>query len=234
MVRGGYARAVISEPAVPSLLTDQVFARIQAAIMQGDLPAGTRLRIRDLAAEVGTSVMPVREAIRRLEQAGLAERVPHRGAVVRGLTLSELVHVYDVRLLLEVEAARLGSRSITVPDVELMERDFEQMLTAIDQGEVVSYLDHDEQLLTRLYLASGNPVLVQTIQSLWQQCRGYKILGARAALENRQNSLLWEYQERLVAAARAHDGDAAAAINVLSLTAARGRINTQLVQQDAV
>ena len=72
--------------------------------MSGELPAGARLRVRDLALQVGTSVMPVREAIRRLEEAGLAERVPHKGAVVRGLTLTELEHVYDVRILLKTEA----------------------------------------------------------------------------------------------------------------------------------
>ena len=58
----------------PTLLTDQVYATLHAAIISGELPAGSRLRIRDLAEQVGTSVMPVREAIRRLEQAGLAER----------------------------------------------------------------------------------------------------------------------------------------------------------------
>ena len=92
---------MISGRAEPSLLTDQVYAMIREAILKGEMPAGTRLRIRDLAAQVGTSVMPVREAIRRLEEAGLAERSPHKGAVVRGLTLAELVHVYDVRRLLE-------------------------------------------------------------------------------------------------------------------------------------
>src|SRR6185437_17137139 len=99
----------------PTLLTDQVYAVLHEAIISGDLPAGTRLRVRDLAAQVGTSVMPVREAIRRLEEAGLAERSPHKGAVVKGLTLPELIHVYDVRRMLEVEAARLGARAIT-PD----------------------------------------------------------------------------------------------------------------------
>jgi DNA-binding GntR family transcriptional regulator len=51
----------------PTLLTDQVYAVLHEAIISGELPAGSRLRIRDLAAQVGTSVMPVREAIRRLE-----------------------------------------------------------------------------------------------------------------------------------------------------------------------
>ncbi|ANS30794.1 hypothetical protein JOJ86_007178 [Rhodococcus percolatus] len=55
-------------------------------------------------AETSLLTDQVYETIRRLEEAGLAERVPHKGAVVKGLTLAELVHVYDVRRLLEVEA----------------------------------------------------------------------------------------------------------------------------------
>ena len=50
----------------PTLLTDQVYATLHEAIISGELPAGSRLRIRQLAEQVGTSVMPVREAIRRL------------------------------------------------------------------------------------------------------------------------------------------------------------------------
>ena len=67
---------MISGRAEPSLLADQVYAVIREAILNGEMPAGTRLRVRDLAEQVGTSVMPVREAIRRLEEAGLAERSP--------------------------------------------------------------------------------------------------------------------------------------------------------------
>ena len=222
---------VISKRAEPSLLTDQVYTMIHEAIMSGDLPAGTRLRIRDLAAQVGTSVMPVREAIRRLEEAGLAERVPHKGAVVKGLTLAELVHVYDVRRLLEVEAARLGSQRIGSADIARMENECELMRTAIAEQRVVAYLDHDEALLMMLYESAGNPVLVGTIQTLWEQCRAYKIVGAEAALHAPGDDSLWRHQRRLVAAARDHDGDAAAAVTNESLIDATARIKAQLAAQ---
>ncbi|MCO8275119.1 GntR family transcriptional regulator [Actinoplanes sp. TRM 88003] len=52
----------ISKRAEPSLLTDQVYSALHEAVMNGDLPAGSRLRIRDLAAQVGTSVMPLASA----------------------------------------------------------------------------------------------------------------------------------------------------------------------------
>ena len=80
----------LARVAPAALLTDRVFDTIHAAIMSGELPAGTQLKVRDLADQVGTSVMPVREAIRRLEESGLAVREPHKGAVVKTLTMTEL------------------------------------------------------------------------------------------------------------------------------------------------
>ncbi|MGV9866642.1 GntR family transcriptional regulator [Rhodococcus koreensis] len=223
----------MSKRAETSLLTDQVYDMIHESIMNGDLPAGARLRVRDLAEQVGTSVMPVREAIRRLEEAGLAERSPHKGAVVKGLTLAELVHVYDVRRLLEVEAARLGAQRISAADSTRMQDEFALMRTALDERRVVAYLDHDEALLTILYEAAENPVLVDTIRTLWQRCRAYKIVGAEGTVDTTEDDSLWKYQQRLVESAREHDDAAAAAVNNDSLLDATARIKAQLAQQDA-
>ncbi|NNN32296.1 GntR family transcriptional regulator [Streptomyces sp. S3(2020)] len=217
------------EPA-PSM-TDQVYAVLHEAITSGEYPAGYRLRIRDLAAEVGTSVMPVREAIRRLEEAGFAERVPHKGSVVKGQHLAELLHIYDTRQILEVAAARRGAERIGEADVARMREEFELMRRAITEGAVVPYLDHDEALLTILYEAAGNPVLLNTIRTLWQHCRAYKIVGARASLDARDDDALWRYQEQLLKAAHAHDAEAAAAINNESLANATDRIKAQLVSR---
>ncbi|BAH50664.1 putative GntR family transcriptional regulator [Rhodococcus opacus B4] len=224
---------VMSKRAEPTLLTDQVYSMIHESIMNGDLPAGARLRVRDLAEQVGTSVMPVREAIRRLEEAGLAERVPHRGAVVKGLTLAELVHVYDVRRLLEVEAARLGAQRISAEDCDRMQAEFALMRTAVDEGRVVAVLDHDEALLSILYEAAVNPVLLQTIRNLWNHCRAYKIVGAQGSLDSGGDDPLWRFQERLVAAARDRSGESAAAVNEESLLDATDRIKALLATEQA-
>jgi DNA-binding GntR family transcriptional regulator len=212
----------------PTLLTDQVYEVIHQAIISGELPAGSRLRVRDLAEQVGTSVMPVREAIRRLEEAGLAEREPHKGAVVKGLTLEELVHVYDVRHLLEGEAARLGAERITADECQAMQAEYELMRTAIDERRVVDLLDHDEALLAILYTASGNPVLVSMIRTLWQHCRAYKIVGAQGTLYAEGADSLWRFQKDLVAAAREQDGAAARAVSDASLDNATQRIRALL------
>ncbi|MDI3419165.1 GntR family transcriptional regulator [Streptomyces luteolus] len=213
------------EPA-PSM-ADRVYAVLHEAITSGQFPAGHRLRIRDLAAEVGTSEMPVREAIRRLEEAGFAERVPHKGAVVKGLQLTELAHVYDVRRLLEVEAARTGARRMGAEQLGRMREELRELRRAVDERDVSGYLDRDEALLSVLYEASGNPVLLSTISTMWQHCRAYKTVGARASIDQAGDAL-WYYQERLVGAVEARDAQAAAALTEESLVKATDRIREQL------
>ncbi|MEU6664224.1 GntR family transcriptional regulator [Streptomyces sp. NPDC046821] len=217
------------EPALS--MADRVYAVLHESIMSGEFPVGYRLRIRDLAALVGTSEMPVREAIRRLEEAGFAERVPHRGSVVKGLDLGELIHAYDVRLLVEVEATRLGAARITTEDIARMRDGLEQMRRAVTDGDVMAYLDRDEDLLAVLYEASGNPVLVNTVRTLWGQCRAYKTVGARAALDKPGDDALWRHQERLVTAVEAGDAEAAAAVTRESLASATDRIKAQLKER---
>lgn len=213
--------------AEPSLLTDRVFEAIHEAIMSGELPVGTQLKVRDLAAQVGTSVMPVREAIRRLEESGLAERTPHRGAVVKGLTVAELEHVYDVRLLLETEAARLGGDKVTPRNLATIRRECTKLAKAVAEGRLVDALNHDEALLTILYAAGGNPVLTESIRGLWQRCRVYKIRGAQRAQDD-SDADLWTYQPRIVDAVAAKDAQAVADITAESLLAAKARIRSTL------
>ncbi|HKU30968.1 GntR family transcriptional regulator [Arthrobacter sp. NyZ413] len=221
----------LSKRAAPALLTDQVYDTIHEAILSGELPAGSRLTVRELAEQVGTSAMPVREAIRRLEEAGIVEREPHKGAVVKALTLEELLHVYNIRRLLEVEAARLGSRHITREDCDRMQEEYDLMRHAITDHQVVPILDHDENLLEILYTAAGNPLLVQMIRNLWRQCRAYKIVGAQGTLDTAGDESLWRYQRDLIDAARDGDSLKAASVNDSSLVDATDRIKALLAAQ---
>ena len=91
--------------------------------------------------------------------------------------------------------------------------------------------DHDEALLRILYSASGNPVLVSTINTLWQHCRAYKLVGAQGTLDAADADSLWRYQEDLLAAAREQDGAAALAVSDASLDNATQRIRSLLAAQ---
>ncbi|WP_342767750.1 GntR family transcriptional regulator [Arthrobacter silvisoli] len=129
-------------------------------MLNGDLAAGTPLRFKELAEQVGTSTMPVRQALRRLEAAGLAERAPRRGVIVKEISLKELVPVYEVRRMLEPQAARLGSQNISAEDCDRMQAEYDLLRTAFTEGRVVALLDHDEAIPSILYGASGNPILL--------------------------------------------------------------------------
>jgi DNA-binding GntR family transcriptional regulator len=207
---------------------DQVFEAIHRAIMNGEYPAGHRLRIRTIAKETGTSVMPVREAIRRLEELGLVESSPNRGAAVKGFTHEDLLDVYAVRRLLEAEAARLGAAAIDAAGIDRMRTAFVDLESAIADGRAVDYLDADEALLTALYEAAGNPVLVESIQHLWQRCRSYKLVGVTTELDTGDPAALGAFQRELITAAEAADPARAEHLTEGSVDTAMARIRAAL------
>jgi DNA-binding GntR family transcriptional regulator len=212
----------------PTLVADQVYEALRTAILTGEMAGGSPLRVRDVADMVGTSVMPVREAIRRLEETGLATRLAaHRGAVVREFTVEELIHIYQVRAILEVEAASRGAANVTDADVEHMEAACRRMQKAVEEKRVWDALDDDEDLLRTLYAAAGNPVLLDNIEALWLQCRPYKVIGATEAIEQNDSSL-WEPQPHILEAARARNAKAASKLTKQSLASAQKRLEKRL------
>lgn len=214
-----------------TLVADQVYELLAQRIFDGQLAAGDRLPVRDLAAQVGTSVMPVRQAIRVLVENGLAVTHPHRGARVREFTVQELLALYEVRTLLEVEAARKGALRVNDTDLQEMRAACERMYRAVVHDRVTDALDEDEALLRHLYRAGGNDVLVATIESLWVQCRPYKVIGARAAIEAHDSSL-WTPQPALIEALAAGDAAQAVTITEQSLLSARRRLEREIPGAD--
>ncbi|MFF1831989.1 GntR family transcriptional regulator [Paenarthrobacter sp. NPDC058040] len=228
---GKQAEVPLAISVTPTLVADQVYEALRGAILTGELPGGSPLRVRDVANMVGTSVMPVREAIRRLEETGLATRVAaHRGAVVRQFTVTELIHIYDVRAMLEVEAALRGTPKVTNSEVELMDAALSRMNQAVKEGRVGDALDEDEVLLRTLYSAAGNPVLMDVIENLWLQCRPYKVIGATEAIERNDQSL-WTPQPAILEAVRAGNTKAVIKLTKQSVASARKRLEKRLETQ---
>ncbi len=212
---------------------DQAFDAIHDAIMTGEYRAGQRLQIRQLAEKLGTSVMPVREAIKRLEELSLVETFPHRSAVVKRFTRDELLQLYAVRRILEVEATRLGAPAVPTKDIQALRKLHSRLASALARGNAIEYLEFDEKLLASVYLCSGNTVLLDTIRRLWQRCRSYKIVGVRRQIESGQTDILLSYQEELINAVAAGDVDRAEQITADSLDAATERIRAALPDEGA-
>lgn len=90
-------------------LSDQLVELVRDRIVSGEVPADQPIRQDALAAELGVSKIPLREALTRLEQEGLLRSQANRGYFVRSLSTEEAEEVYALRLLLEPEAAALAS-----------------------------------------------------------------------------------------------------------------------------
>ncbi len=206
---------------------EQVVEALQAAILSGDLPPGTRLRIRDVAEQLGTSVMPVREAMTRLEEAGLVESLPYRGAIVRAFSPDEMLDVYDVRSMLEAEAARRGGENADEALVSRMVARYARARDAIEVGNHVAFLDRDEEFLQELYAAAGNLVLLETIRSLWRRSRSFKLFGVRGESAGDPSTLLG-YQDDLIEAVNQGDGALAARVVTESIGRATAAIRNGL------
>lgn len=207
-----------------SRVADQVYEAIHDAIMRGDFQAGDPLQIRTLANELGTSVMPVRQALTRLEQIGLVETGPYRGAVVRGFTTAELENIYAVRKLLEVEAARLGVQGHTKGVLPTLEAHHADMVQRLAEHDFVGYLDSNDALLAELYAGANNPVLAELIDNLWKRGRHIKLVGVKNQALNGKVEPLLRFQRRLIEAVETNDQEAAAQTTVESLDMAFERI----------
>src|SRR5688572_27797755 len=87
-------------PNRPPTLVDFAFATLRDEIIRGDLEPGSPLRLRDHADRLGISPIPVREALQRLEQAGLIVWKPHLGASVAEASVADMEDTYRVRIAL--------------------------------------------------------------------------------------------------------------------------------------
>ncbi|MDF1754379.1 MAG: GntR family transcriptional regulator [Verrucomicrobiales bacterium] len=99
-------------------LSEKAYRHIRQQVFRGDLAPGDRLVNRALAEELGTSFIPVREAISRLASEGFVEQVAGAGAFVRKFDRREIAEIYDVRVLFEPFAAGQAARFMTDHETE--------------------------------------------------------------------------------------------------------------------
>jgi DNA-binding GntR family transcriptional regulator len=110
--RGAPARPA-RRPELPSgYRVEEAYRHLKTRIMSADLPPGASLNELEIAAALGTSRTPVREAIRKLEQEGLAMRYPNRGAIVTKLSMTDVLEIWQLREILEPAACALAADRI--------------------------------------------------------------------------------------------------------------------------
>ena len=155
---------------------DYAYAELQRRILTGVLPAGAVIPQAKLAAEIGVSTTPLREAIRRLSAEGMVELEAHRDARVTPVSANEARHLYQVRENLDPLAATLAARTRTAADIAAISNAFDRLSPIASASDVEALVRHREFHRT-VYRASGNPVLIDILERLWDKADRYRVIG---------------------------------------------------------
>jgi len=176
-IRTGSARGDSAGALLPAL---------RERIARRALPPGAKLLENDLAREFGVSRAKVRDAFGVLEQRGLIQRIPNRGAVVARLDLSQVFEIYAVREMLEGLCVRLAvERTKSSSWQDLVQVFGRPMETIVKRGEFEKYIANLDELRSRTLEAAGNGVLADMLDSINDKTREIQrriiILPGRAA-----------------------------------------------------
>lgn len=152
-------------------LADQAYHSIRQEILRGRLRPGAPLSRRRLARELGMSVVPVADALRRLEEAGLVESRSRAGTRVRVPSESDVRNLYELREALESQSARLFAERATPLQKQELRREAEQVdvlfnrLATSDHDPDFTFLvnSHHVQLHMRIAEHAGSPLLKDMI-----------------------------------------------------------------------
>lgn len=156
-------------------LRDVVFNTLREAILRGDLKPGERLMELQLASQLGVSRTPIREAIRMLEQEGLAVTMPRKGAEVAKMTLKGMEDVLEIRAALDELASQLACERITEQQLTRLEEKKKAFEKSIKTGNVKLIAEADESFHDVIYEATGNPKLVNMLNNLREQIYRYRV-----------------------------------------------------------
>ncbi|MBB4000348.1 GntR family transcriptional regulator [Aureimonas pseudogalii] len=148
-------------------LSDQIYQQIRSQLMSGQLPPHQRLRIRDLAAGLGTSETPVREAIFQLVRDGALELKARHYIRVRGLTLPEYIENRDIRLLLEPLAGERALAHVDGAALEALTETHAHLTAAEAEGKWREAINANYEFHFGLYRLSGMPHLIEVLERLW-------------------------------------------------------------------
>lgn len=155
-------------------LRDVVFDTLRNAILRGEMKPGERLMEMHLANRLGVSRTPVREAIRMLEQEGLAVTIPRKGAQVAKMTEKDLQDVLEIRDSLDELAVSMACERMTEEQVEELKVAMKDFEIATKSRDVRKICEADEAFHNVIYRMADNPKLENIVNNLREQMYRYR------------------------------------------------------------
>lgn len=204
----------------PRADANDVFGVLRERIASHALPPGSRLREQDLASEFGVSRARIREVFGALEQRGLIERIPNRGAVVVRLDPKQMYDLYDVRCVLEAFVARRAAeRAPPGAWDDLAERFGARVEAALARQDFDTYLDALEVLHRRMIEYAENGILADMLDLIYDKTQ---VISRRVIILPGRTEVALRMHRKLIDALARKDPDAAEETMREILTSARG------------
>jgi DNA-binding GntR family transcriptional regulator len=154
-------------------LRDMAYREIANALRAGRFGPASVVTIRGLAEMLGTSTMPVREAVSRLVTERALEMLPNRTLRVPTVSLPMLEELIDTRVTVEGRAAALAAQRMTAADFSKIKAANERYGHALDAGDIPGAVAANEQMHFAIYRAAGSTLLLSIIEMLWLQSGPY-------------------------------------------------------------
>ncbi|PZW51180.1 GntR family transcriptional regulator [Humitalea rosea] len=148
-------------------LTGRVYGELRGALMEGRMYPGQRLKIRELAQQLGVSETPVREAVMQLVRERALRMEQAKAITVAGLTLAQYRELRQVRTALEGLAAEAAARRITMAEIRALDRAHAELVRAEAAGEAAPAIRANWRFHHGLYRAAGMPELLAVIEGIW-------------------------------------------------------------------
>ena len=190
-----------------SLLRNDVFERLRDAVVDGTFAPGEQLKDVELAAWLGVSRTPVREALLRLAASGLVVTQPGRSTTVSTLDDRRVRDARDVLAAMHRLAVAETAGSLSSDDIERMRAANRRFTAAIEAGDIGAALDADEELHAVPVEALGNEALLSVLDQFGPLVRRVEQLRFRA-----DGSASVAAHDELIALMAAGDSDGAAAV----------------------
>lgn len=168
------------------LLQDAVLASLRERLLDGTFPPGSQLNIREVAARLGVSAVPVREAIKTLQSEGRLVHERSRGYTVRALSHDELVQVDRLATLVEVEMIAAGVPKLSSTQIGTM-RKMAKIVTS-GQGDKRQILEAHRRLHFIPYEAANLSIYLDVVTRLWAHYEPYRLLFFGSNLAHQSSS----------------------------------------------
>ncbi len=196
-------------PVDVSTLQERVYLKLREALYQGKFSAGETLTIRGLAAALGTSAMPVREALQRLVAEKALVQTPSRSIRVASFTPELFWEIIRIRMAIEGMATRRAALNPPPHLVGTLREINAGMIAAIKGGFTEDVLDANKEFHFAIYEAADMPQNLEIINNLWLRIGPY--LGVAYRMGYSDPFLTGtRFHERIIQAIERRDGRRAA------------------------